>query len=354
MTPANEAVRSAGPTPTEIISSLVENVSRYSLVAFVAVLAVCTVMPIVLRILQTANSLDVPNWRSAHSVPIPRGGGLALIAGMVLATLVALPLADTKLILLLIPCLLFALLGGFEDFRGLSVFARLGGQLAAGATAALALKTVVDPTWSVALTALSLLIGSVWYVAVVNVYNFMDGINGISAVTGIVSGLWYLLIGAASELHTLAFGGLILAGVCAGFLPWNFPVARVFLGDVGSYALGCSLASLSALAVLEELPVSISIVPLGLYFVDAALTLLLRLSRGENVLSPHRDHSYQRIARLSNHVVATLCATSVTLVMMSSLLFGTPQLRLLLAVLTVLMLAAYYVVPAYLESRSKK
>ena len=140
---------------------------------------------------------------------------------------------------------LFAALGWAEDYRGVSVRARLAAQLGIGLAATAVLVAVLGTS------AWWLPVGTLAIAAYVNMANFMDGINGISGLHGLAAGLLYAWAGASNDLPWMIAAGLAVAGGFAGFLPWNLGRGTVFLGDVGSYLLGGSLAGIAVAAVLS-------------------------------------------------------------------------------------------------------
>jgi Fuc2NAc and GlcNAc transferase len=245
--------------------------------------------------------LDVPNERSSHQTPTPRGGGLAVVIAMSCALCV---LAWRHLVP---PDLLVALLGGgvavavvgfLDDRRRLSAGVRLAVHAGAAIWALAWLgglpplqlgERVVVLGWPGQLLGL---LGIVW---VLNLFNFMDGIDGIAASEAIfVAWCGGLLVGSAST----GAAAWVLGAACLGFLCWNWPPARIFLGDVGSGYLGYALAVL-ALAMGRDNPVAIPVWLIlgGVFFADATVTLLRRLRRGEQPHLAHRSHAYQQLAR---------------------------------------------------------
>ena len=135
------------------------------------------------------------------------------------------------------------------------------------------------------------------FVAACNFYNFMDGINGIAATEAIFSGGLLGLLAAAAGDAPLAVACLGLAAAAAGFLPWNFPHARVFMGDVGSTALGFAFAALGVLgAIRGAWSLLLPALVLSLFIVDALATVLARMARGARWYTAHREHAYQRLA----------------------------------------------------------
>ncbi|MGI8548915.1 MAG: lipopolysaccharide biosynthesis protein [Gemmatimonadaceae bacterium] len=244
---------------------------------------------LVRRYAMRSGVMDIPNARSSHTEPTPRGGGLAVIA--VFCAMGAYVMAEQHAMwpwVVLPSAAAVALVGWVDDQNGLSVRARLLVHLSAGA----------------ALAALSYgtggsMIASVWWlfwaVCAINVVNFMDGIETLVASQCVI---FAATIAAASPA-----GGVVrplavtLAGACAGFLLWNWPPARIFLGDVGSGALGLLVAALGLLAMREtDRNVVRTYLPLFPLFMDAGWTLVRRLSNGEKVTQPHRSQIYQRLA----------------------------------------------------------
>jgi len=245
--------------------------------------------PLVVATMRHARIIDIPNGRSSHDNPTPRGGGLAVVTGM----LVGLTIAGGMPLFLTTAVLTFAAIGLGEDLRGLTVQARLTMQLVAGAvTGFLLLQGLAQPAWALMLGVMG---GGLWVAAYANVFNFMDGVNGISAAHGIVGGLAYTAIGHWLNSPMLQVGGAVLAASAAAFLPWNAWRPLIFLGDVGSYGLGAGLATLGLGAVANGVPPEAALGPLALYLADTSWTLLRRLRAGEPILRPHRSHVYQRL-----------------------------------------------------------
>jgi Fuc2NAc and GlcNAc transferase len=242
--------------------------------------------------------LDVPNERSSHTNPTPRVGGIGIVVS------VALGLIATRFSGLSLPAELGALATGalvltaisvVDDVQSLPALVRLAAQSAiAGAVAwqaAPALFTGQMPP------GLATLVVAVWIVGLVNAYNFMDGIDGIAASQAIVAGLGWAIAGAMTGQSGLTATALVLTAACAAFLRFNWPPARVFMGDGGSAFLGFAFA---VLPLTLTGPSAALFIPAGACLVwpflfDTTFTFLLRLSRGENVLQAHRSHLYQRL-----------------------------------------------------------
>lgn len=265
--------------------------------------------------------LDVPNARSSHTLATPRGGGLAFVIAFLLATL-ALAWSDV-----VSPALLTGLLGagglvaviGFMDDHGhiparwrlLGHFAAAGwGMYWLGGLPALTVFGVqIEQSW------LWLILGSLYLVWLLNLYNFMDGIDGIASVEAVCVCLGgCLLYGLAGNPEAIWLP-LLLAVTVAGFLFWNFPPARIFMGDAGSGFLGIVLGLLSLQAAWTN-PLFFWgwLILLGVFVVDATFTLGRRLLRGEKVYEAHRSHAYQYASRHhGSHLPVTMAVAAINL-----------------------------------------
>jgi UDP-N-acetylmuramyl pentapeptide phosphotransferase/UDP-N-acetylglucosamine-1-phosphate transferase len=255
----------------------------------VALAAGVVLQPAVLFLMTRCRVIDVPNERSSHTVPTPRGGGVAVVAAAA-AGLLVLPQATWGVLL---PLICYAALGLAEDVRGVSVKARLVAQLGIGLVVGAVL--VAHAPVSAAVAVVMTLILAVWMTGYVNAFNFMDGINGIAAAHTVVAGLVFVVIGAVRDLPLLIGAGAAVVAAALTFLPWNAGRARIFLGDVGSYGLGGALAALAAYAVLHGVPIEAALSPLALYLADTGWTLLRRIRAGQRWYQAHRWHVFQRL-----------------------------------------------------------
>lgn len=245
---------------------------------------------------------DLPNDRSLHARPTPRGGGIAILTAFFVTLSVsrygaAFPAAAWPLAA---GAGLLAVVSYLDDRRGLSVRVRLPVHLVAAAIpVALGLfpeqwpvaGAVIAPP--LAVTALLALLSTVW---LTNLYNFMDGMDGFAGGMG-VSGFFFLgCLAGMRGAPELAHVALLLAAACLGFLVLNFPPARIFMGDVGSAPLGFLAAGLSLWGVRDGVfPPAAPLLIFSPFIVDATATLLHRALRGEKVWQAHRSHYYQRL-----------------------------------------------------------
>ncbi len=252
------------------------------------------------------NVLDLPNARSSHSVPTPRGGGLSFI--LLLPILLGWHAwqysASTPVMLVLGGCTLaLAAAGWLDDHRPLSARLRFGLQSLIALTGLLALPTLPTlplPGVELPLTFWLLPLLLVVLVWITNLYNFMDGIDGLAtleALSVLLSGSLLLWLTGAEQYRLLA----LLCAPLLGFLYWNLPQARIFMGDVCSAPLGLLLALLAVwLAAETAVNLWCWLVLLSVFVVDASWTLLVRLLTGQRWSEPHRSHGYQILARRWN------------------------------------------------------
>lgn len=294
--------------------------SRWLLVAGVAGAAL--LLTYVLRRYALARSLmDIPNARSSHSVPTPRGGGVAIVVSFLVALAFIAPTGrlDWSASLALLGAGGFVALVGFLDDHGhIAARWRLLAHFVAalwalgwlgGAPALQIFGVQFDLGW------LGGALAAVYLVWLLNLYNFMDGIDGIASVEAIcvcVGGaLLYVLLGKPD----LALLPLMLAAAVAGFLFWNFPPARIFMGDAGSGFLGIVLGIMSIQAGWVDAALFWSwVILLGVFVVDATFTLVRRLLRGDKVYEAHRSHAYQYASRqYGRHLPVTLAVGAINL-----------------------------------------
>lgn len=264
----------------------------------VACLVTVATAPIVRHALLRQGVMDVPNERSSHSVPVPRGGGIACMAGLAAGVVVA---AAQQRQVPWLPLAGVALLAGvgFADDRGsLRPSQRLGVQVVVGALVG---GVIGGPWW--------ILAGAIALPVTVNAVNFMDGINGITGLNAVLWGVVAMYLGHASG--ALMVIGAAAAGASLGFLPWNAPVARLFLGDVGSYFFGALIGVGILEGAHEGVRPLLLVAPLSVYLADTGVTLVRRALRGAPLTTAHREHAYQRLVdqtRLPHVAVAAATA----------------------------------------------
>jgi len=240
-----------------------------------------------------ADVLDHPGERHSHHQPTPRGGGAGLVAALVLVTATIAPSAMPPYWAgcVLPGMIVLAITGWWDDHRSLGIGLRFLIQLA---VTIYLIACLSGNDWTGGW--IGMLLGGLFVLWMTNLYNFMDGSNGMAGLQGVfASCVLAWLFGHAGAVQSSLLS-LLLAAACAGFLPWNLGRARVFMGDVGSLSLGFVLAALLLQGFGSgafSLPVALLV--MLLFLADASLTLLSRVIRGERWYNAHRQHLYQRL-----------------------------------------------------------
>lgn len=298
-------------------------------------------------VLRRARVIDVPNLRSSHRDVIPRGGGVAVLLGLCAGLTIG-DLGRTLLVIV-IATLLAGALGLSDDVVGLPATTRLAFQVVLASL--LAVWMLNEQGYGMVLLIGGSMLAMFWLVAFVNAFNFMDGINGISGLSAGVAGGWYAWVGHDIGAPSLTTAGLALAGASIGFLPWNVPRARVFLGDAGSYGLGLFSAALALLALLQGVNPVMAIAPLTIYVVDTAWALVKRLRRGDPWREAHREHVYQKLVDGGwSHVASafTVSCAAGAIALSSAVLPGSLALLALFLIST-----GYLMLPACEKCRER-
>jgi Fuc2NAc and GlcNAc transferase len=257
------------------------------------------------RIALSRGILDVPNARSSHETPTPRGGGAAIVVSACagFGLLAAAHLLDTDLLIALLGGgAAVAVVGLIDDYRPLPARIRLAMHVAA-AVWALAWLGGLPPlrmgAQAVQLGFAGYVLGALAIVWTLNLFNFMDGIDGIAASEAVFIGSGAALLAAVSGVSAMAIGAdVVLVAACCGFLFFNWPPARIFMGDVGSGFVGFAIAVLAIATTRSHSSAAWEWLLLGgVFFVDATVTLVRRIARGERAQDAHRSHAYQWLAR---------------------------------------------------------
>ena len=249
-----------------------------------------------IRFAHRAGVIDVPNERSSHAIPTPRMGGVPMAgaAALMFTCWVYLAAGEVMSIKGLPYTMLFAVvmsvLGFWDDLAGLSPLFRFLIQITA---AILSLWTWSPMPW------LWILIGGFWVVWMLNLYNFMDGIDGLAGGESAVASCFFFLVFAYYGETGWAVANLFIAAASMGFLVHNWPPARVFMGDAGSAFLGAFYGMQSVVAALATpVPFLVLVLPFSNFILDTTLTLFRRMWRKEKWYQPHRTHFYQRMTNL--------------------------------------------------------
>jgi len=251
--------------------------------------------------------LDSPNQRSSHVRPTPRGGGIAIVL-VSLAVMVALAwsgVMDVALFRALAGGAAIALVGHLDDRGRIGIAGRFAVHVAAASWATWCLGGMTELDWNGSVIRLGFwgpVLSVLCIVWALNLFNFMDGIDGIAASEAVfMAGAGGLLAYMAGLTTGISAVGLAIAAPSLGFLWSNWPPARIFMGDVGSGFLGFVLAVLALGAARENaIMLPVWFILGGVFIVDATLTLLRRLARRERFYEAHRSHAYQWLARRWN------------------------------------------------------
>lgn len=298
--------------------------------------------------------IDVPNERSSHDRPKPKGGGIGIVLGVLVAVSVAVLTSiveiDRACFALLAAAVLMAVLGFYSDRIHLSPLIRIIIQvlIAAGAVAMIKLPESFEIAgWMLNLGWGKYIFAVIWLVAITNFYNFMDGIDGLAAAQGIFAGCGMILFGIVLQRAALIPFGLIIAGATAGFLILNMAPSRIFMGDAGSYFLGFLFAGVGLLDARLLVPVGLA---LGVFIFDTVVTLARRILRNERWYQAHCSHFYQRTVKLGySHVqvTGTLSAVFISLLTLAILYLQSSVIdKRVILVLVVLELSglAYWII----------
>ncbi|THJ66197.1 glycosyltransferase family 4 protein [Arthrobacter echini] len=325
------------------------------LVVGLVALGLSLLLPIVVApLLRRLGVLDIPNDRSSHTTVVIRGMGVAVAVAVLVALALSLAtrlVAVDRSLILIIFCMVAAAsaLGWIEDFRGLSIRTRASVQLGIGAVGTAALATTINESsyWWVP-------VGAIAVATYTNAANFMDGINGISGMHGIVVGGFYAWAGVLSDQLWLTVAGVVVAAAFAGFLPWNLGRGFVFLGDVGSYLLGASVAAIAVTGLLAGVFLEYLLSPVLIYLADTFVTFLGRVRRGERLYAAHRHHVYQRLTDtgLTHVQVAIFVSLMSALTGAAGFVAATapPALAVGAAVATAVVVALYLYSPRFFRA----
>jgi UDP-N-acetylmuramyl pentapeptide phosphotransferase/UDP-N-acetylglucosamine-1-phosphate transferase len=274
--------------------------------------------------------LDHPNERSLHVNPTPRGGGLGIIIGILVSAMLLVALGEysnAELGWLAAAALLIAAVSLVDDWMSIHFGVRIVVHLTAAGLLirdgfwlqGIVLPGEIWPLSDLVATALSLLF-IVW---MTNLYNFMDGMDGFAGGMTVIGFGTFGLLGWIANAELFAVLSLLVGAAAGGFLPFNFPPARIFMGDVGSSFLGFLAAAFMLWADRDGVfPLWVGVLVFSPFIVDASATLIMRIVRRERFWEAHKTHYYQRLVQLGwghrrtvlwEYLLMVLCALSAVL-----------------------------------------
>lgn len=301
------------------------------------------------------NIIDNPNERSSHSVPTPRGGGVAVVCSYLLALVVLIYSQQVTVHLgltLMAAVFVIALLGFLDDHGHINSMLRLAIHFLVAIGVVISLGGFAEVTVfnGLELGFIANIIAVLFLVWLLNLYNFMDGINGIASVEAITTtvsvAILYCVLSASLNTDLL----LLLAASVFGFLLWNFPKAKIFMGDACSGFLGLTLGILALIALQENLALFCAwIICLGVFIVDATYTLVKRVLSGYKMYDAHRSHGYQILSRKwGSHTPVTMGVLFINILWLYPIAYLTvkeyfvmPEVGVLIAYLPLLVVAVF-------------
>ena len=306
--------------------------------------------------------LDSPNARSAHVRPTPRLGGIGIIGTFLPAFATLTLLFDGGIVawVVLLATAAISVIGLWDDLRPLRARTRLAAQTLAATAVIVSVWERLPDAWSLFGWSIPhALLGAVsvlWIVWITNLYNFMDGVDGLAAGQAVIAGCALAVVGSASGALLVANASAALGLAALGFLAFNFPPASIFMGDVGSTAIGFFFACTPFLAGGGAVPVEAVGLALALFIFDATVTLLRRIARRERLSQAHRTHFYQRPLALGiGHRRITLSAYAGMVAVGSlAMRYGHEEgrVRLLLIAAAAAVFATYVWVVVGVETRA--
>ncbi|MDT0141472.1 UDP-phosphate glycosyltransferase [Microbacterium sp. PRC9] len=294
---------------------------------------------------------DVPQQRSSHAAPVLRGAGIAIAPALVISLVVAasVTLETSPLLGIAAGCAAIAAIGIVEDVRGVPIRLRLAGQALIGAALAGMLLASGNSSWILAVCAVLLVPVSV------NVTNFMDGVDLLSGLHGVVFGVAFSVSGLVLGLDWMWLAGVALAVAFGVFLPFNVRARRrMFLGDSGSYLLGGAYAFIGVLALAAGAPALSVATPITIYLADTATTLVRRISTGKDWRTSHREHHYHQLEDLGwpHYAVSVFVAALSAVCSAIGIWAGSDLARIAIVIPMLAVIAvAYLRLPSFLRRR---
>jgi Fuc2NAc and GlcNAc transferase len=242
--------------------------------------------------------IDIPGRRSSHVIATPSGGGAGIMFTLLIVSMILYELETVSslwVICILLPAVMLAIMGAVDDRQPVSTWVRFLVQVTA---AVFFMRCVTFDHLQIGMqfTGLWIAASLLFIVWMTNLYNFMDGSNGMAGAQGVFAGVVIAGFMFNGGETMLALAALLVAGACLGFLPWNLGNARIFMGDTGSHSLGFIFSALIVCGVAKgvfSLPVALLI--MMVFQVDTTLTLLARVFRGERWYNAHKQHVYQQL-----------------------------------------------------------
>lgn len=334
------------------------NFASLYIMAFVLAFFISFAMtPVAKKIAFKVGAIANPRKRDMHSKPIPRMGGIAIVAGFMITFFISIQfitVLDWKQVIgVTLGALIIFLLGFFDDIYELS--AKLKFLIQILAATLVALSGISIPSISIPfigdtpmfLDMLSIPITVVWIVGITNAVNFIDGLDGLAAGVSSIASICLMVLSIYSGYPIAILLTTILAGSCLGFLPYNFNPASIFMGDTGSTFLGFILAVTSILGLLKSytiVTIIVAVLVLGLPVFDTAFAIIRRLLAGKPITAPDRGHLHHRLVDRGysqKQAVITLYAISGVFGL-SAIAVANHDFRVIVAIFIIMGLLLYF------------
>jgi len=312
-----------------------------------AAIIVLLITPTVTNFARRIGAMDQPDHRKIHENPVPRLGGLAIFTGFIIPALLFLPLTSAMKGVVLGAVVVTAF-GAVDDLRGTSPLVKFSGQfIAAGCLAyfGVRIEFVTLPFFGTIEfdTGVAVAATLLWVVVLVNILNFIDGMDGLAAGVCTIAAITFSVIAISLDRSEAAILAAILAGTTLGFLRYNFHPASIFMGDSGSMLLGFVLAAVTVGGVLKSAATVTLLLPLlilGIPFFDLSFAILRRAKNKRSIFQPDRGHLHHRLFNIGfsqrKAVLVLYGWVSLTSALALSMRFAP---RLVTIILTVLVIA---------------
>ena len=318
-----------------------ENIIYFSIAAFSVFALSAAGTRTVIAVMKRNHILQNVNNRSLHSIPTPVGGGWAVLLSALLVWMLAQGQIDEQTAVLIVSTASLLLLSWIDDIKPLPAFSRLGMQFVAVSGSLYLLPQDTHIISNYLPVILDRIISAICWLWFINLFNFMDGMDGLAGTETIVIGLGIILVGSFVDLSQAdLLLALLLTAAMAGFLIWNWSPARIFLGDVGSIPIGFLLGWLLIQLAINGALLAALILPLYFLF-DASLTITRRLLKGEKIWEAHRQHLYQKAALSGlthSQVVLRILPSNILLIYSSIISLTQPLLGIALAASSIFLL----------------
>ena len=262
--------------------------------------------PIAIYIAPKIGAIDIPkDKRRVHNKPMPRFGGMAIYIG-IMAGLTIFAHGDRGIAPVMVGCTIIYILGVVDDLITMKPAMKFGGQLLCGTVVfamGLRIEFITNYFGSGQMNfglAACYIITVLWLAGITNAVNLVDGLDGLAAGIAGISALSIAYVSLIHGQHIPTIGMMIVAGACAGFLPFNFHPAKTFMGDGGSQLLGFAIAALSIIGTVKSATMVVVVIPamvLGLPIVDTIMAIVRRTMRGQSIGTADKEHLHHRILR---------------------------------------------------------